>query len=69
MTSLAGEIKYLKQVKIQGTLKHFWEGKKIGLIVPLNLLESIYGNEFFFSFSTEKRAIFRFEVASKSIIF
>ena len=27
MTSLAGETKYLKQVKIQGTLKHFWEGK------------------------------------------
>ena len=29
LTSLAGETKYLKQVKIQGTLKHFWEGKKL----------------------------------------
>ena len=66
LTSLVGETKYLKQLKIQGTMKHFGK-KKTGLIVPLNLLESVYGNEFFHS--RLKKGNIHFQVASKSIIF
>ena len=53
LKSSAGETKYLKQVKVQGTPKIFWEGKYSSTVSP-NLLESINGNGILFHCQLKK---------------